>query len=56
MINMTMLLAMKVKLLPTADQKDLLLRTMIRFNDACNYIADIAFANCCANKLRDPIC
>ena len=46
-----MQLALKVKILPTNAQKDLLLRTMVRFNEACNYIADIAFANRCANKI-----
>ena len=24
---------------------------MVRFNETCNYIADIAFANRCANKI-----
>ena len=46
-----MQLALKVKILPTNVQKDLLRRTMVRFNEACNYIADIAFANRCANKI-----
>ncbi|MHA2246862.1 MAG: RNA-guided endonuclease TnpB family protein, partial [Candidatus Hodarchaeales archaeon] len=47
----TMQLALKVKILPTNVQKDLLRRTMVRFNEACNYIADSAFANRCANKI-----
>lgn len=47
-----MLLSMKVKILPTHKQKNLLRRTMVRFNEACNYIADIAFAARCANKIN----
>ncbi len=46
-----MQLALKVKILPTNVQKDLLRRTMVRFNEACNYVADIAFTNRCANKI-----
>ena len=46
-----MQLALKVKILPTNVQKDLLRRMMVRFNEACNYIADIAFANRCTNKI-----
>lgn len=47
-----MLLSYKLKILPTHKQKDLLRRTMVRFNEACNYVADIAFATCCANKIN----
>ena len=46
-----MQLALKVKILPRNVQKDLLRRIMVRFNEACNYIADNAFANRCANKI-----
>jgi len=34
-----------VRLLPTEDEKQSLLRTMERFNDACNYISQVAFTN-----------
>lgn len=38
-----MKLTVKVKLLPTSDQKSSLLKTMEAFNDACNYISKIAW-------------
>jgi len=47
-----MLLTVAVKLSPTREQHDSLLRTMERFNDACNYIAGIAFKQQLANKVR----
>lgn len=40
-----MLLTVKVKLLATQAQHDLLLSTMERFNEACNYISEVAWAN-----------
>lgn len=43
---------MQLKLLPTAEQADALLRTMERFNAACDALAAVAFANRCANKVE----
>lgn len=36
---------MKIKLLPTGEQKTSLLETMQRFNEACNFISDVAWQN-----------
>jgi len=44
-------LALQVKLQPSEEQQALLLQTMHRFNQACNYIAEIAFEQRCANKI-----
>jgi IS605 OrfB family transposase len=41
-----------VKLAPDAEQHDALLRTLEAFNDACNWIAGIAFEQRCANKIE----
>ena len=38
-----MKLTLKIKLLPTEIQRDVLLRTMERFNEACNFVSEIAF-------------
>jgi len=38
-----MKLTVKVKLLPTQEQKDSLVKTIEVFNEACNYISQIAF-------------
>src|SRR5579885_1137006 len=40
-----------VKLVPDPEQHLSLLRTLEAFNDACNWIAGIAFARQCANKI-----
>ena len=40
-----MLLTVKVKLLTSQAQHDDLLKTMERFNEACNYISDVAWLN-----------
>ena len=39
-----------VKLNPTPEQHAALLATLERFNAACNWLAEVAFANRCANK------
>ena len=39
-----------VKLAPTPEQHVALLATMERFNEACNYVADVAFEQKSANK------
>lgn len=41
-----------VKLAPTPDQHALLLATMERFNEACNWIADVAFEHRTAGKYK----
>jgi predicted transposase len=33
----------KIKLIPTEEQHQILKETMIRFNEACNYISQIAY-------------
>lgn len=40
-----MLLTMKIKLLPTEEQKALLLETVERFNEACTFISETAWQN-----------
>lgn len=45
-------LTMQVKLLPSEAQAAALLRTMERFNAACDAIAAVAFAHRCANKVE----
>jgi putative transposase len=45
-------LTMQLKLLPTPEQGDVMLRTMERFNAACDALAAVAFANRCANKVE----
>ena len=47
-----MKLTMQLKLLPTPQQADAMLRTMERFNAACDALAGVAFANRCANKVE----
>lgn len=45
-------LTMQLKLLPMPEQSEAMLRTMERFNAACDTLAAIAFANRCANKVE----
>jgi putative transposase len=45
-------LTMQVKLLPTPEQAAALLKTMERFNAACDALAEVAFAHRCANKVE----
>ncbi len=47
-----MLLTVKVKLLTSQAQHDDLLKTMERFNEACNYISDVAWMNQAFGKFR----
>jgi len=44
-------LTLKVKLCPDEAQFDSLLKTMERFNEACNFISDVAFEHHMANKV-----
>lgn len=46
-----MLQTIMVKLDPSKEQHTVLVKTMSKFNEACNYIADIAFEQKCANKI-----
>src|SRR5918911_2294442 len=41
-----------VKLAPDASQHAALLHTMEAFNDACNWIAGVAYEHGCANKIE----
>jgi predicted transposase len=45
-------LTLTIKLDPTDDQADSLLRTMERFNAACDWIAEAAFREQTASKIR----
>ncbi|KUK69647.1 MAG: IS605 OrfB family transposase [Methanomicrobiales archaeon 53_19] len=40
-----MLLTMKMKLHPTKEQHQILLSTMERFSEACNYVSEFAWRN-----------
>ncbi len=44
-------LTMQMKLLPSPEQADAMLRTMERFNAACDALAAVALAKRCANKV-----
>src|SRR5712691_10358177 len=44
-------LTLQLKLLPTEGQATSLRATMVRFNEACNWLAKQAFAKQCTNKL-----
>lgn len=48
----SMKLTMQLKLLPTTEQAEAMLRTMEQFNAACDALAAVAFANRCANKVE----
>lgn len=43
---------LQIKLLPDAAQHTALLETMRAFNDACNYIAEVAHRDRCASKFK----
>ena len=47
-----MLQTIMIKLDPTKEQHSVLMKTMNKFNEACNYIADIAFDIKCVNKIN----
>ena len=51
MLN-TMLQTIMVKLDPSDEQYNVLVKTMSKFNEACNYIASITFEQKCANKIN----
>lgn len=50
--NQNMNLTLMVKLQPTPEQAAALLETMERFNAACNAVAEVAFREQTANKIR----
>ncbi|GFP28830.1 hypothetical protein HKBW3S33_02246, partial [Candidatus Hakubella thermalkaliphila] len=45
-------ITLMVKLQPTSEQAAALLETMEQFNTACNSIAEVAFRERTANKIR----
>lgn len=47
-----MLQTLMVKLDPSKEQHIVLVKTMNKFNEACDYIAEIAFKQKCANKIN----
>lgn len=47
-----MLQTIMVKLNPSEEQHTVLVKTMSKFNEACNHIAAIAFEHKCANKIN----
>jgi len=47
-----MLQTLIIRLYPSEEQHQALLETMHRFNEACNYIAVIAFSIMSANKIK----
>lgn len=47
-----MLLTTSIKLVANQDQKRQLLKTMYKFNSACDWVSQYAFANKCFGKLR----
>lgn len=46
-----MLKTLQIKLLPDEEQKDILIDTFIRFNEACNFVSRIAFDKKLFNKV-----
>ena len=46
-----MLLTLKIKLITDQEQHDKLLRTMEKFNQACNFISEFAYKNRMFGKL-----
>jgi IS605 OrfB family transposase len=46
-----MLKTLQVKILPNDEQKDALIDTFIKFNEACNYVSKIAFEKRMFNKV-----
>ena len=47
-----MKLTMQLKLLPTHEQADAMLRTKERFNAVCDALPAVAFANNCTSKVE----
>jgi putative transposase len=49
--EVNMLRTLKIKLAPTQEEHAILLATMERFNEACNWIAQQAFGGRVTNKI-----
>lgn len=47
-----MQLAIKVKIIPTKEQKKILLETIEKYNEACNFVSQIAFDNKTASVVK----
>lgn len=47
-----MKLSIKIKLIPTKEQKDILLETIETYNEACNFVSQIAFENKTASVVK----
>ncbi len=47
-----MQLSIKVKLIPSLEQKDILLKTIETYNEACNFVSQIAFENKTASVVK----
>ena len=47
-----MLYTLKIKLYPTAEQRTAILKTMERFNVACNFISNFAFEHKIFSKIK----
>jgi len=47
-----MQLSIKIKLVPNQEQKDILLKTIETYNEACNFVSQIAFENKTASVVK----
>jgi len=47
-----MQLAIKIKLIPAREQRDILLQTIEAYNEACNFVSQIAFENKTASVVK----
>jgi len=47
-----MQLSIKIKLVPNQEQKDILLKTIEAYNEACNFVSQIAFENKTASVVK----
>jgi len=47
-----MIQTLMIKLAPNQEQKEMLLQTMERFNQACNYVAELAFCHYTAGQVK----
>jgi len=47
-----MQLSIKIKLVPSQEQKDILLNTIEAYNEACNFVSQIAFENKTASVVK----
>lgn len=47
-----MQLSVKLKLAPTEEQKEILLKTIETYNEACNFVSQVAFENKTASVVK----